>query len=755
MKKLIVLLLIVASCYGAMVSIIPSYDSDKDSDIANFSTDRALQHVKEISKIPHGVGFKGHKMVREYIVAELQKMGLETSLQEGYTAGDWANLCYATNVLAKIKGKNKGKSLVLLSHYDSSPHSSLGASDAGSGVATILEGIRAFLSENKTPENDIIILLTDAEELGLNGADLFVNQHPWAKNLGLVLNFEARGSGGPSYMLIETNGGNKRLIEEFTKAKPEYPVANSLAYSVYKMLPNDTDLTVFREDGDIEGFNFAFIDDHFDYHTAHDNYERLDKKTLAHQGSYLMPLLNHFAITDITTLKSNADNIYFTVPIFKMVSYPYQWIWPIFVFAVIFFVILIYTGVKSGVLNGSQMLKGFVPLVLAIVLSGTIGYFGWPLLNWVYPQYQDILHGFTYNGYWYIAAFVALSLFISFYCFSVFKKITAPNILVAPIFLWLLISGAVAVYLKGASFIIIPVFGLLISLLILINQKKPNLFLLWFLALPAICIFVPLIKMFPVGLGLKMLVTASALTVLTFALLLPLFGFYKREKLLAVVSGFIFLICIIAAHFNSGFSEENAKPSSLMYVFDADTKTAKWATYDNYVTNWTAQYIGEKGNAPENATETISSKYNSRFSYVADAPLKEIKAPLIEKTADTVINGKRHLKICITPKRNVNRLDLFTNKIQVEKAKVNGVSLKDEFLQNRRSKLLTHFITNNAYTEIELVLQPNTPLELTLYEAANDLLSNPKFSVPPRPKHEIPMPFVINDAVMVTKTIQF
>lgn len=186
--------------------------------------------------------------------------------------------------MARIKGSGNGKALLLLSHYDSSPHSSLGASDAASGVATILEGIRAFRAEGKTPKNDIIILFTDGEELGLNGADLFVKSHPWATDVGLVLNFEARGSGGAGYMLVETNRGNSNLIKGFMAAEPEYPVANSLAYSIYKMLPNDTDLTVFREDADIDGFNFAFIDDHFDYHTVRDNADRLDRNTLAHQA---------------------------------------------------------------------------------------------------------------------------------------------------------------------------------------------------------------------------------------------------------------------------------------------------------------------------------------------------------------------------------------------------------------------------------------------------------------------------------------
>ena len=345
------LLLVVFAAYWSITSLMPPYHPDASIGDTNFSVDRALEHVKAISRTKHGVGFPGHAIARAYIISQLKKMGLETSIQEGYTAGDWANFSKATNILAKIKGSGSGKSLLLLSHYDSSPHSSYGASDAGSGVATLLEGIRAFLAKNEAPKNDIIILISDAEELGLNGADLFVNQHPWAKEVGLVLNFEARGSGGPSYMLIETNRGNATLIQEFAKAGPAFPVANSLAYSIYKMLPNDTDLTVFREDRDIEGFNFAFIDDHHDYHTALDTYERLDRNSLAHQGSYLMPLLSHFSAADLNGLKSLNDDIYFNMPFFQLIAYPFEWVWPMFALAALFFIVLLVYGFKRKSLD--------------------------------------------------------------------------------------------------------------------------------------------------------------------------------------------------------------------------------------------------------------------------------------------------------------------------------------------------------------------------------------------------------------------
>lgn len=754
--RITTLILLLLATYFSFTAIMPTYSTDEDSALSNFSTDRALKHVAEIGKEPHAIGFKAHADVKNYIIGELQKLGLETAIQEGYTAGDWGNLSYASNILAKIKGKTSNKALLLLSHYDSNPHSSLGASDAGSGVATILESVRAYLQENKTPKNDIIILLSDGEELGLNGAELFVNKHPWAKDVGLVLNFEARGSGGPSYMLIETNQGNSRLIEEFTAANPEYPVANSLAYSIYKMLPNDTDLTVFREDADIQGFNFAFIDDHFDYHTEKDNYDRLDKKTLSHQGSYLMPLLHHFADADLSTLKTNEDAIYFTVPVFKTVSYPFSWIWPMFAIAVILFIVITVLGLKNKTLDAKEIIIGFAPLLISILITGVVGYFSWTLLKIMYPQYKDILHGFTYNGYTYIATFTLLALAICFYVYHKFKKLKTPNLVVAPLFIWLVISGLTAVYLKGASYTIVPVFTLLVSFIIVSNQKKPNAYLLFFLTLPVLTMFAPFVKMFPVGLGLKMLVATTVLTSLLFVAIVPIFGFYKHKNRLALLLFLLSLGGFIMAHFRSGFTKDNAKPSSLLYVLDADTNTAKWATYDSYLTAWTAQYVDETKTSPkELANNTISSKYNSSFNYVANTATKKITVPKIEKTLDTLIANKRHLKICITPQRNVNRLDIYKNNVVLEQAVVNGVTLPGYSLLGSTTKFMTHYISNNNYTEISLILNPNTPLELTFFEASNDLLTNENFSIPARPENEIPMPFVLNDAILIIKRIKF
>lgn len=219
----------------------------------------------------------------------------------------------------------------------------------------------------------------------------------------------------------------------------------------------------------------------------------------------------------------------------------------------------------------------------------------------------------------------------------------------------------------------------------------------------------------------------------------------------------MFIISMLVAHFNSSFNEDNAKPTSLLYVLNTDTNTAEWATYEKVLSNWTSQFIGSNKKAPKALNEnTISSKYNSGFTYVADAPLKNLASPKIQQTKDTIINNERHLQICITPQRNVNRLDVFTNNAIISKATINSLELSEFFLKNRKNgKLITHYISDNDYTELDLVIPQHEKLQLTIYEASNDLLANEQFTVPERPNTTIPMPFVLNDAVVITKTIRF
>ena len=763
------MLAIIAILFGVFYVMMPQEYDTNEAPLSEFSTKRALQKVKAMTVKPHFVGSQNHEVVAQYLVKELQNSGLETSLQEGFTMTEKGTLVKSKNILARIKSTstalgvtNSTKVLLLLSHYDSAPHSfSKGASDDASGVATILESVRAFLhtksSRSVGNKNDIIILFTDAEELGLNGAALFVTQHKWAKEVGLVLNFEARGSSGPSYMLMETNQGNAKMVDAFSGGNTNYPVSNSLMYSIYKMLPNDTDLTVFRESGKIQGFNFAFIDSHFNYHTMQDSYENLDPKTLAHQGTYLFPLLKHFSNADLSNLNSTEDKVYFTIP-FVFMSYSFNWILPMLIIGFGLVLIFMFVGLGKQVLRLNEIIKGFVPFFGALLVSGIVTYVGWKLLLEFYPQYNDILQGFTYNGHDYIYGFVSLTLAI---CFLFYRKEpkrnSEMNQMIAPLFIWLLINIGIYFKLQGAGFLIIPVISSSLMLGYYVLTQKTNSLLHIILAIPTLIIIAPFIQMFPVGLGLKILVGSSILTVLSFVLLLPLFGSFTQKKLWAT---FFFLVAIglfIKAHQSSGYVYGKAKPNSLDYILNADTNKAYWATYDTNLDEWTKGYLGEK---PKDATilntNKLYSKYGSEFTFMADAPLKNIAKPTIEFTKDSVIGTKRYLKIIITPNRKVNRYDIFSN-TKINNLKANGVKsidFKSTIIAKNTTKLLSYYVVDNIPLFLEFSINSNQKLDMNLVESSFDLMTNPTFSMVKRRDWMIATPFVLNDAIVIKQKIK-
>ncbi len=763
MKKkypaVIATLFIIGIVFRTFYSMMPQTISSSEK-ASEFSTNRALKIVKTISAKPHFIGSDYHNNVANYLFNELKNLGLETTYEEGFTLTEWGNLTKSKNIIAKIKGSNSSKALLLLSHYDSAPHSfSSGASDDAVGIATILESVRAFKNSNSKQKNDIVILFTDAEELGLNGAALFVTKNKLCKEVGLAINFEARGTSGPSFMLMEVNKGNAKMVDGFANANPEFPASNSLMYSIYKMLPNDTDLTVFREHGKVQGFNFAFIDDHFNYHTAQDDFAHLNQNSLTHQGSYSTPLLKYFANADLKNLNSDDEFVYFSSP-FGFFSYPFSLVLPMCILTLLLFGFLIFLGIGKRVINLIDVAKGLLIFIIANAFSGSVTYFGWNLLLKIYPQYNDLINGFTYNGHDYIVFFMLLTLSI---CFLVYSKfVTSKNVnsyFVAPLFLWIIINFGIAFNLQGAGFLIIPLLSSLILFGIFIFTQKNYWLLHLLFAIPTLVIIVPFLQLFPVGLGLKIMFGSAILLVLVFGLLMPIFGSFSNKLRWSLM---LFLFAILAfakAHFNSGYEAGKAKPNSLLYVYDADTNKANWATYDVNLDEFTKKYLGEN---PKPATILkefpLFSKYNSGFTFSNDAEIKGITSPNIEYLRDSVSGNFRFLKIKITPTRKVNRYDIFANeKMIFFNFKANGVQnieQKGKQLNRNGKKILSYYVIDNLPLEIEFAINTKTLLDMDLLESSFDLMTNPEFAIEKRKPWMMPTQFVLNDAIVIKQHIK-
>ena len=65
----------------AFLTMMPQWTSDEEGSLTEFSTQRAFKQVRAIARQPHFVGSKNHEEVAQYLLKELEKLGLETSIQ--------------------------------------------------------------------------------------------------------------------------------------------------------------------------------------------------------------------------------------------------------------------------------------------------------------------------------------------------------------------------------------------------------------------------------------------------------------------------------------------------------------------------------------------------------------------------------------------------------------------------------------------------------------------------------------------------
>jgi hypothetical protein len=273
-------------------AIAPPEVRGLDAPATDFSAARARVHVEAISKTPHPVGSPAHEDVRAYILHALEGLHLEVRVEETDCALKAAAVTHAAhvkNVIARLPGAHAGPAVMLAAHYDSVAQSR-GASDDGSGVATLLETARA-LTAGPRLQNDVIFLFSDAEEMAGCGALAFTNEELPKTPIGVALNFEARGTRG-AVALYDTSEDNGALIRALSAVAPRV-VSSSLLGSLARALPNDSDATLFKRAG-IPTFAFAYVDDVYEYHQYTDSLDAMDLRSLQHDGDYALPLARYF-----------------------------------------------------------------------------------------------------------------------------------------------------------------------------------------------------------------------------------------------------------------------------------------------------------------------------------------------------------------------------------------------------------------------------------------------------------------------------
>jgi hypothetical protein len=749
-----------ATLYGVVPDPVPA-----SAPPTEFSSARALEHVRAIAKEPHPMGSPEDAAVRDYLVKELRAMGLEPEVQKSTATHYWFHNALLAgrpqNVLARLEGTDdSSKAFVIMAHYDSVP-AAPGASDDGAGVATMLETLRA-LKAGPPLKNDVIFLFTEGEERGLLGARAFVDNHPWARDVGVVLNLETRGNTGPALM-PDTSDEAGWVIREFAKATP-YPMTTSDTVAFYERSGADSDLRVFFNAG-LTGLHVAYTGGLPHLHTALDTPEALDERSLQHMGSYALPLARHFGNVSLDHTKA-PDEVYFNLSRF-LVHYPEAWAIPLMALVVLLFVGVVALGFRRRRLTPGGVALGFLVLPGSMGVAALGAYLVWTLILTLHPggvwalEYKAPLFWIGFAG---LSVAIAAALYAGFG-----KKIRVANLAVGALLWWLLLTVATGVYFAPGSYLFAwpLLFSLLgLGVLFAIGDRADSpwhqfvalaLSVVPAVLLPALGVYgVTLTK----GLSSSMVPVFALAIVLLMGLLIPHLALIARPNrwILPSAAATLGLGLLLFGTLTAGFDSHHPRPDSILYALNADTHQAIWESGDEVPDAWTSQFLGANPNKGSVADYLGPS---SGPMLHGEAPTVDLAVPDVALLGDSTRGGVRALRMRVSAPPEAD-LVVVEADAQVVGAKIEGKRVSEETLHDGGipTWALNYWNPRSRGFDLTLEVKDAGPLTVTARAGTPGLPDIPGKSYRDRPPDT--MPITINsptigqdDSTVVSKSFTF
>jgi hypothetical protein len=701
-------------------AVVPASEGDKI-----FSAERALSFLKEVAKEPHPGGTPAHDVVRDYILNYCKQMELETNLmdQTGLAVSTTSiSAGRAQNILARMKGTRAEKTILVMAHYDSQPNTP-GAGDDGVGVAAMMEAIQ-LLKKEEPLANDILFLFTDLEECGMLGAEAFVSQYARLDSIALIINLEARGNAGVGFT-FEFSKLNGWMMRQYSRAV-ERPYANSFAYEIYKMMPNYTDFTVFKETN-ISGFNTALINGYAYYHSMVDRVENLDPRSLQHLGDILTQSLQHFGNLPLDNTKDE-DMIFFTPFGSLLLLYPVSMDIPLMAFAFFLWIVLVFLGNRKRRIKGDSLFAGMGLFIAFFILSGLLVWGLGQLILFVYPHYTNFYSNNFYNAtdyLWSVAGVVMLCFVLLFK--NVASKDALVSVLFGTVFMLLLIMVGIKLYLNtGAYLVYYPVIILLIVYLALFTwnvTRKDSPVLYGFaqaiVIIPALALWLPIAHTIYVVFSLAMPVGAVVLLAFCVPFLLPTLGFINS---LGRVVAWIFpaaliLTGLVLGHIHSVYTNRYPLQTELMYANDADSNVSFWISTQKKLDPWLAYYF--QGTARENFDEFYPDRGD--VFWKSEAPAQSFPKGKVEVVEDSLVDSKRHITLRVIPD-SISRGFRIYFVDNVLPLAINDRLIDASLVGELR--FIQFYASTPGGTTIELEMQPGEPLDIWVIEQRPGLPDN-------------------------------
>ncbi|MDX1932199.1 MAG: M28 family peptidase [Capsulimonadales bacterium] len=693
-----------------------------------FSATRAMETVRALAQVPHPPGTREHDRVRDEIVARFRALGCETQVQKSIVVRDFDYCLKAAtteNIIAYLPGyRDSDRLLLLTAHYDSHGIGP-GAGDDAAGVAALRETARALLNDSPS-DIPVAFLITDAEEQGLLGARAFVENaarfengrfDPRKRDI-IALNFEGRGAGGPVFM-FETGNGNRSLIDALA-ATPR-PSANSLMYALYRLLPNDTDLTVLKQAG-MRGMNFAFADRWAHYHTALDRPEGLDPRSLQHHGEYAVSLVRR--LRNDWPRAGAEDAIYFDLFGRVLIRYPTY---------VSYLLALIGVGLYAEAFRRRKGRNSVPPgftvgigvFFLTLVLGGLLGYLVTLAMT---PFRQGTPYEDTHAPRWFEGAFFCLVFgAILAVWLPLLRRHSTIGLSLGALLGWLLLLIVTTLLLPGASYLFFwPLFFVLPALLWRDTPPAPVILG----AIPTVILYTPIWHGLALMLGFGNPPALGVTLAFVFAPLLPTL---RAVVGLHVLSPVAFAVCGVLLFVVGGVRSNGPRTNTLFFAQDTDSNAAFWATHEEKDDRWLSEFLG-------GSAERREGRY---FYPWLEKPLRTASAP--PQTLPPLSVTRNGDTLTVRSARSPQEIILSSDR-PIRRATVAGRT----FDLRNRPFCLRFLAPPDDRVTLTVEAEPDTLFTLTEYTFGLP------YPVPPRPAHRIAAPVSpLTDTTLTRRTLRW
>lgn len=652
-----------------------------------FSGQRAIDLLGQLldGVTSHPVGSTADDTVRGRIVAKLTEFGYDTQVQSAFDCNDYGNCAIVNNVLARVDGSDTsatGGAVLLAAHYDSVA-AGPGASDDGASVAAILEIARRFKSLPQ-PKHSVIFLIDEGEEAGLLGARAFVDWHPWAKEVRAAVNLDARGTSGPS-LLFETGTANQWVIDLFRRSVLR-PVTSSIFYDIYRELPNDTDMTVFKSVEE-QGANFAYINNEPAYHTPLDSLSNVDARSVQHQGENALAMVQALANSDLQNIPET-DAVYFDIFGRHLVE------WPASRAAAIGLITALLLAIQIALLFGTkrmawrEFLSGLTAFIMALITTGALALILDRLLRltgalparWVAHPLPARL------AFWLLALSVVVV-----HGIALARRARFWGLWAGAWTWWAVVGTVLAWAVPGMSYLIqAPACTAMIVGLPIVALRKDNEFGQWLagimpMSVAAIVGFAPLILLYS-AMGTRFLSITAIFVALVLTPLIPLcVDLSDTEGLLAVSIPGVPIVALGLATFGAiimpAYSAQVPERVNMQFWQDADSGKAQWVVEP------------ESGKLPDaigvaatfHSARSGEVPWTNGTAFLSDAPAKDLGAPSFTVLDSSIVAGKRQFEALLRSERGApGAMVMFPPASGVEGVRMEGVAVPPETTMTRQ-----------------------------------------------------------------------